>query len=678
MIKTYEGQGHAGGEIPRRLYVYNAGFLRQSRLRRILSLAGYRLSLGRPGPEDCVGVWGQSPYAHRGEAMAARTGAGLVRVEDAFLRSLRPGRAGEPPLGLLIDHSGVHFDGRSPSDLETLLNTHPLDDTVLLNRARGVMARMQEAHLSKYSATRPDLEVPSPGYVLVIDQTRGDASVRASGADRSRFLEMLFVAREENPGARIVLKTHPETGAGFRAGHYGREDAGGEITLFDAAASPWTLLEGATAVYTVSSQMGFEAILAGHRPRVFGLPFYAGWGLTEDETILTRRRRTLTRAQLCAGAMVLYPRWYNPYGDCLAEVEDVLGALEARTRAWREDRAGWVASGMRLWKRAPLQKFFGAEKRIHFVDDVDKARDISAAEARPLMVWANKAKGKATRVEDGFLRSRGLGADLVPPLSLVLDSEGIYYDPTHGSALEALIQRRAQALRLDQTERTQRLIRSLVSSGLSKYNLSGQLPTLPPGHRILVPGQVEDDASILKGSPQTRSNAKLLERVRAENPTAVVLWKPHPDVEAGLRAGTVDNPERWADMVLDRCDIGALLCEVDEVWTMTSLTGFEALLRGCRVVTLGAPFYAGWGLTRDLGPVPARRLHGPRPSLEALVHATLIDYPRYFDPITGSPCPVETVVNRLKTGKIPTPGPVNRGLAKLQGALASRAYLWRR
>jgi capsular polysaccharide export protein len=658
--------------------VFSAGFVRQRRIHRILTLAGYRVRLGRPGPDDLVGVWGQSPYAHRGETIAKQTGAGLVRVEDAFLRSLHPGRAGEPPLGLLIDHTGVHFDGRAPSDIEHLLNTHPLDDTALLNRARGAIARMQEAHLSKYSATRLDIAPPAPGYVLVIDQTRGDASVVASRADRSRFLEMLFVAREENPGARILLKTHPETDAGYRLGHYTTQDAGGVVSLYDGPASPWVLLEGATAVYTVSSQMGFEAILAGHRPRVFGAPFYAGWGLTVDEDVLPRRRRTLTRAQLCAGALILYPHWYDPYNDCRGEIEDVLGAIEARARAWREDRTGWVASGMRLWKRAPLQKIFGQQKPILFEDDVDNAVDIAKREGRRQMCWAGKAKGDTVRVEDGFLRSRGLGADLVPPLSLVLDAEGIYYDPTRASGLEACIHQRAKGMRPDQIERIHRLTEALVDNGLSKYNLAGELPDLPTGHRILVPGQVEDDASVMTGSPDIRSNADLLARARAENPDAVIIWKPHPDVVAGLRRGIVAEPEKWADVVLDGCDIGALLRHVDEVWTMTSLTGFEALLRGCQVVTLGAPFYSGWGLTRDLGPVPARRLHGPRPTLEALIQAALIDYPRYFDPVTASPCAVETVLNRLKTGHIPSPGLANRTLAKLQGALASRAHLWRR
>ncbi len=108
---------------------------------------------------------------------------------------------------------------------------------------------------------------------------------------------------------------------------------------------------------------------------------------------------------------------------------------------------------------------------------------------------------------------------------------------------------------------------------------------------------------------------------------------------------------------------------------MTSLMGFEALMRGVKVTTTGAPFYAGWGLTRDLGTPPERRT--ARPTLAGLVHATLIDYPRYFDPVTRSACPVEVVVDRLAAGKVPHPGPANRLLAKLQGLFASYAGLWR-
>ncbi len=660
--------------MTRRVFYFNAGFLKQARVRRIMALAGYPLQLGKPQANDLIAVWGHSPYAGRGEAVAKQTGAGLIRVEDALLRSVHPGRSGTPPLGLVIDKTGVHFDSSGPSDLETLLATYPLDDTALLDRARGCMARIAEAHLSKYNAFDTRAPYPDPGYVLVIDQTRGDASVTHGGADSNTFREMLYYAQEDNPGARILIKTHPETVAGHREGYFTNADETDRISLFSDPISPWHIFEGATAVYTVSSGLGFEAIYAGHKPHVFGQPFYAGWGLTEDRHphALTRRGRTLTRAQMFAAAMVLYPTWYDPYRDQLCDLEDAISTLEAQVRAWREDHRGWTASGMRMWKRKPLQQFFGAQgAAIRFSDDPGP-EDVKS------MVWAGKAEpgSDVVRVEDGFLRSRGLGAELVPPLSLVCDDLGIYYDPTRESRLERLIAQRAD-LRPDQALRAERLVTRLRDLGLSKYNLGGARPELPNGHRILVPGQVEDDASIRLGAGEICTNLALLEWARAENPDAVILYKPHPDVEADLREGAVaaDTLDGLADMVLREADPMALLEEVQEVWTMTSLLGFEALLRGIKVTTTGAPFYAGWGLTRDLGEVPARRK--AQVSLEGLVHAALIDYPRYFDPVTGMACPVDVAVDRLATGNVPHPGYVNRLASKLQGVFASYARFWR-
>ncbi len=666
----HDGTGTAGGNRPR-LFVYNSGFLTQRRVRRILALSGHRIRLGLPGPEDGVAVWGASPTAHRGRAVATKREVPLLRIEDAFLRSLHPGRAGEPPLGLTLDWSGAHFDPSPPSDLEQLLATAPLDDSALLNRARDAIARIREIGLSKYSGFDPDAPLPDPPYVLVVDQTLGDASVTASGADRALFREMLVFAQLEHPGMPVVIKTHPETQAGYRPGHFGLEDTNDRITLLSDPVNPWTLLEGAVGVYTVSSQLGFEAILAGHRPRVFGQPFYGGWGLTEDENPVPRRQRSLTRVQLFAAAMMLYPVWYDPYRDKLCELETTLDTLEAQVRAWREDRHGWVASGMRLWKRRPVQAMFGRTKRMIFSDDSAKAADTD----RRRMVWASRADSDdtAVRIEDGFLRSRGLGADLVPPLSLVSDDLGIYYDPSRPSRLEQMIATRA-TLRTDQSLRAERLIAALTSAGLSKYNLGGEVYDLPPGRRILVPGQVEDDASIRTGAGEVNTNRALLQAARDANPEAVIIYKPHPDVEAGLRQGAVEALG-LADLIAAHAEPTALLAEVDEVWTMTSLIGFEALLRGVRVVTLGAPFYAGWGLTRDLGAVPTRRK--ARPMLEGLVHATLIDYPRYRDPVTGLPCPVEVIVERLSKGEVSRPALANRTLSKLQGLFATYAHLWR-
>ena len=343
--------------------------------------------------------------------------------------------------------------------------------------------------------------------------------------------------------------------------------------------------------------------------------------------------------------------------------------IEAETRAFRQDRHGHTAYGMRLWKRRFLAREFGDARPLRF-----------AAEPGPqvTLAWAGAAPQvpQAIRVEDGFLRSNGLGAALTPPLSVVADDLGIYFDPTAPSRLEALVSRGPPPCGQDRAER---LIAALIAARLTKYNLGGTID-LPPRdgrRRILVPGQVEDDASILKGAGAERTNLTLLARVRADNPDACLIYKPHPDVEAGLRPGVIDAASlaALADHVATDADPVALIEAVDEVWTITSTLGFEALLRGKPVTVLGAPFYAGWGLTRDLGPLPARRQ--ARPDLAALVHACLIAYPRYRDPVTGLPCPVELALERLAAGQAHPP-PALRLLAKAQGALAGHAWIWRR
>lgn len=673
----------------RNLWCTAPGLWLPGRVRRILSLAGFRplpiTALSKPANGDTVGIWGHSPLAAKAEKIAAERSASILRLEDAFLRSILPGRAkrhGDGPLGLMIDTvGGVHFDPETPSVLERLLSTHPLDDTALLDRAREGMARLRAADLSKYNGHDPDLAPPPPGYVLVIDQTRDDASIRKSGAGWGTFREMLFRAQDDHPGQRIVLRCHPETVAGLREGHFTPEDTQGGITLLTSPVSPHRLLEGAIAVYTVSSQLGFEAILAGHRPQVFGRPFYAGWGLSEDHGgPLPRRHRRLSRAQLFAAAMILAPTWYDPCRDRLCSFEQALDQLEAETKAFRQDRGGHIATGMRLWKRRPLQGFFGREKPVRFHASADAAAREAERNHRSLLIWAGQEPADLSttapilRVEDGLIRSRGLGADLVPPLSLVLDDLGIYYNPTRPSRLEHLIE---APIRPGQAARARKLIANLRKERVTKYNLGGATPTVPTGTRILVPGQVENDASLRFGAGSVRSNLALLEAVRAANPDAVILWKPHPDVEAGLRPGAVPQDHLSAINVftLQGVDAASALDLADEVWTMTSGMGFEALLRGIPVTTLGAPFYAGWGLTQDLGPVPERRR--ARPSVEALAHAALIDYPRYRDPLSGRPCPVETVVERIAGGRTLPRSVALRLLAKAQGLAAGHAWIWR-
>lgn len=257
------------------------------------------------------------------------------------------------------------------------------------------------------------------------------------------------------------------------------------------------------------------------------------------------------------------------------------------------------------------------------------------------------------RIEDGFIRSAGLGAALVQPCSIVLDRTGMHYDPSQPSDLETLLN--DQVLSGEQIARAERLIAQLRDSGITKYNLQGDAVQKPPGRpTALVVGQVDSDQSLRLGGSGLVS-ADLLRRVREEDPAAFVIYRPHPDVVAGLRDGLHNGlADAWADRLEPAAAITRLLDIAHTVHVITSLAGFEALLRDRRVVTHGAPFYAGWGLTEDRLVFPRRTR---RLSLPELVYGALIAYPRYAHPRTGRPCEVEHLVEVLSQDGIGRAGP---------------------
>jgi capsular polysaccharide export protein len=243
----------------------------------------------------------------------------------------------------------------------------------------------------------------------------------------------------------------------------------------------------------------------------------------------------------------------------------------------------------------------------------------------------------------------------MPAASLVLDSRGMHFDPSVRSDLEQLLAETDFDAAL--ISRARDLIAQLVTRGVTKYNLSNTAPSIqwPVGkRRILVPGQVEDDLSVRLGGEGIGGNLDLLARVRAANPDAFILYKPHPDVEAGHRKGRVRDEIAlgYTDSIIRDVSTAALLAEIDELHTLTSLAGFEALLRGRRVVVYGRPFYAGWGLTTDIAKVE----RGRRLAVEELVAGALILYPRYLDPVTRLPCGPEVVVERLDDPELWRPG----------------------
>ncbi|MBQ7738730.1 MAG: capsular polysaccharide biosynthesis protein [Desulfovibrionaceae bacterium] len=574
----------------------------------------------------------------------------LIRLEDGFLRSLNLGVLGASPLSLVVDSCGIYYDSTHASDLENLLNSQE-DFSPNYPMVSSAIAEIISANLSKYnhapsfdaSLLEPLLD-PQEGSkrILVLDQTKGDLSIELGSAEPKTFTTMLAAAISENPNAQIYLKIHPDVLAGRREGHFDLKNLPDKVRVIAQDCAPISLLQHMDEVYTVSSQMGFEALLLGKKVHCFGLPFYAGWGVTCDRQKCPRRLVKRNVKDIFYAAYMRYAKYIQPAITSPCTIFETIELLKASRLANEQNRGYHACLGFRHWKHSHARAFLSSTAgEVQFFEDTEQALEQAAKNHGSIVVWASKmpdglpekahALGiKIVRMEDGFLRSVGLGSNFYRPGSLVLDDLGIYYDPNHPSRLEAILNSERTLTELEQARKLKDL---LVSQGISKYNIQGgtDLPDLPKDQRlILVPGQVEDDASVRLGGLGIHSNLQLLEAVRAKAKDAYIIYKEHPDVVSGNRCGQVPRKDlaRLANCVVRTTPIEYVLSKVQEVHTLTSLTGFEALLRGLKVYTYGGPFYAGFGLTVDLQTFPRRR---PLPSLEHLIAGALLVYPRYYD-----------------------------------------------
>ncbi|MFZ2990844.1 capsular polysaccharide biosynthesis protein, partial [Ideonella sp.] len=579
---------------------------------------------------SAVLAWGRKPSAARADAWAAARGLPVLRLEDGFLRSVGLG-PDEPPGSLVFDDLGIYYDARNPSRLEHLI-ARPLA-AADRDRARRLQGLWQQHRVSKYNQGREWRGQAQPGDVLVVDQTAGDASIAFGLASARSFERMLEAALDEHPGSRILLKVHPDVVAGRKQGHFGRLSPAqaARVTVLGEALHPARLLEQVAAVYVVTSQMGFEALLWNKPVRCFGMPFYAGWGWTGDDAAAPGRRAALKPvagdvAGLIHAALIAYPRYLDPESGHLCEPERLVEWLGLQRHQRERYPAQAQAIGFSGWKRPMLRRFM-AGTALDFQRDAD-ARTLDPAGLR--VVWGQRecawpaaaapmSAPQVLRVEDGFLRSVGLGADLVRPISWVLDGRGIYYDASRPSDLEHLLNTADFDAGL--RARAAHLRERLLALGLTKYNVGEGHWQRPADARrvVLVVGQVESDAAIVHGAPGMCTNMGLLQAARSAEPDAWLVYKPHPDVVARLRARGASEGEaaRWCDEVVTQPPMDTMLRAVDCVHVLTSLAGFEALLRGKPVVTWGQPFYAGWGLTDDRLPTLSRRRR--RLDLDALV-----------------------------------------------------------
>ncbi|SOB62129.1 Capsule polysaccharide modification protein LipA (plasmid) [Pseudodesulfovibrio profundus] len=651
-----------------------------SRIPHLETLLGDEVRF-RPGAPDglsAIAGWGHKPTADKAKQMAAKWSLPYLAVEDGFLRSLGLGVQGHAPLSIIVDDVGVYYDATGPSQLENMIRDRDFSDAEL-RLARKAIEGIVANGVSKYNHA-PELadDLPKNGCerVLLIDQTQNDASVKLGLADESTFLEMARAAREEHPKAEILIKVHPDVTSGKKVGYLAEADLS-NVTVIDYDVNPLSLLKQVDHVYTVSSQMGFEALLRGVAVTCFGMPFYAGRGLTCDRLSLDRRSVGRSLEEVFAAAYICYARYLDPFTGQLSGIMESVQILADQKRHNDRNRGDWVCAGFSWWRRGFASHLFKSTDGNILFENTAVTTAVTAYDiGGRALVWSAKTPPGTWEacedkdvtvigVEDGFLRSTGLGSDFYWPYSLCMDSRGAYFDPSGPSDLEVILKEKQFDEQL--VERATALRKKIVASGITKYNVGltkEQVPFDSGGRQVvLVVGQVADDKSVELGGLGIASDRELLEAVRVNRPDAYLIYKPHPDVVSGNRDGGAfaDEGRNVYDVILTDVGLNALFPVIDELHTLTSLSGFEALLRGISVYTYGGPFYAGWGLTED-------RLDFPRRNrilaLDELVAGVLILYPTYYDWRTEMFCGPEVVLQRLADGEEPRQGVVRRRMCR--------------
>jgi len=632
-----------------------------------------------------VAGWGLRKPSSVARAYACRSGVPYLALEDGFLRSYGIGRAA-PSLSLVLDDCGIYYATDGSSKLKSLLLSADNLLDGIEDQCQQAMNAIVENRLSKYNSA-PDISEKWLGddhsRILVVDQTFGDAAITHGSADPDTFHVMLRAAINENPSSTIYVKTHPEVSLGRKRGHFNREELASDVVELAAEVNPQSIVQYVDKVYVVTSHLGFEALLAGKPVICFGRPWYSGWGATEDRLPPIDERKQRSVKELFAAAYWHYTYYLNPKTYKRGNIFDVINWLTLQRKMSCLPSGRTIAIGFRRWKAVNVKPFLGLDsKRVYFVSNARKADALRVTNEDRLVIWGNavpnevkelaqRSGAAVLRMEDGFIRSLGLGSDFVPPMSLVLDPQGAYFDSRSPSQLEDLLNFAV----CDEIElrRARDVRQQIVDFGLTKYNVE---PYIRPNWKsdgrqvILVPGQVEDDASIQYGCSEISSNLELLKAVRQSAPEAYIVYKPHPDVVARNRRGKISCSDvmQYADYLERTCSIVGCIEACDEVHTMTSLAGFDALLRNKPVVTYGQPFYASWGLTTDHFPMPRRKR---QLTLDELVAITLLRYPIYWDWTLHGYTTCEAVINRIIEQK-------ERSCTKVQqpgvGSWARRQY----
>lgn len=608
-------------------------------------------------------VWGYKDR-DRVKKYALKNRIPYYRIEDGFIRSVELGASKSTPISLCIDSKALYYDATKPSDLEDLLNEYDFNsDKELIARAANSIQMLRELNISKYNnvdSKNIDLVYGKKlrKRILVIGQVEDDESIKRGCSKPMTNNDLVWLAKMENPDAEIIYKPHPDVLFGKRAMQSNPNDVRNIAKVITEPLSLTDAFETIDHVYTITSLAGFEALLRGIKVTTFGAPFYSGWGLTDDRQTTGRRNRKLSVEEIFAAAYILYPKYMHPITKEFITIEEAIKTIKNMKDL---NSSAPTATSSR---QAVLFRFNNDENEYIklYLTEFERIEEISnSEELRGLLeknqnttLFISKSEQDTdilkiayeknipiNKVNFGFIAASS-SLDFIP-VSLWIETENENY------FIELL---NDPDFKVDPklSQRAEKAINILVEENISEINL------VPEKDGQLLLGEKKTKRILVLGSPEKEpnndrkelSNKDLIWIAKVENPDSEIIYYPHPS-ELIRRDEhtfyTYTDLKHVAEIIKEPINIGSFLDSVDHVYTIDSYGGFEAIIRNIPVTTFGNPYYAGWGLTDDKGPISERKR---TLTLNEIFAGIYILNRHYFNPFTKEKVSFERALELLK------------------------------
>lgn len=567
----------------------------------------------------------------------------VIRLAHGIISSYS---TNEDSFSLYQSFQGVYFDSRHESNIESLLRSSWTPD-----EQDNVIANLALQMINKYRITKTN-DYPQVSFsfflnnglpnVLLIDQPIGDESVIYGSSNEQTFNDMLLHVFHNADIANIYIKLHPDTI------NYGKEGYLQKllhkhnlyehplIHVIEDNYNIASFFNFVDEVFVVTSQVGFEALLRGKTVSCFGMPFYSGWGLTNDMQVSTKPKPERTIIDLFVAIMLKYTSYINPFTQKIGNILDLLEYISLQQRHNLKQEIAFYKSNQTT--------ISSLKHSVKSKIEINNSKKLPKYENYLILTDNEKSYDEIVNqphhafVRDGFMFSSNINKKT--PSSIIIDYNGSYFNPKNYTDLEFLLNHE-QFTEYEYIMAENFLIayHNKINSLLEKES-SGLLNKIKQENSdkkiIFVPGQDEECELFMYGSTKIKSNLQLVSQLCSQVENSVIIYKPFIDPKSSKdkmveqsSLKMLNNTAKYKNNVVyieKKASISHCINIADEIHTINSNVALDAILKKKIVVTYGLPFYGGHGLTIDTEVFPRQKC---QLSLEEFVLGTYLLYPRY-------------------------------------------------